>query len=125
MTSAQLPDDPLAIFRNALPRAKSQEEALLESAQKSSGGKRKRRRGRRSKKQRLSRHGRHKTETVLFQMWRPVRSMAKLRRFAANAEKTVTRVVLDALGPMDTIALTDEDEKWIAERIAKNSGRNY
>ena len=123
--SAELPDDPLAIFRNALPRTKSQEEALLESAQKSSGGKRKRRRGRRSKKQRLSRHGRHKTETVLFQMWFPVRSMAKLRRFAKNSDKTVTRVVLDALGPMDTIALTDEDEKWIAERIAKNSGRNY
>lgn len=125
MTSAQLPDDPLAIFRNALPRAKSQEEALLESAQKSSGGKRKRRRGRRSKKQRLSRHGRHKTETVLFQMWLPVRSMAKLRRFAANAEKTVTRVVLDAIGPMDTIALTKEDEAWISERLAKNSGRGY
>ena len=125
MTSAKLPDDPLAIFRNALPRAKSQEEALLESAQKSSGGKRKRRRGRRSKKQRLSRHGRHKTETVLFQMWLPVRSMAKLRRFAANAEKTVTRVVLDAIGPMDTIALTKEDEAWISERLAKNSGRGY
>ena len=123
--SAELPDDPLAIFRNALPRAKSQEEALLESAQKSSGGKRKRRRGRRSKKQRLSRHGRHKTETVLFQMWLPVRSMAKLRRFAANAEKTVTRVVLDAIGPMDTIALTKEDEAWISERLAKNSGRGY
>ena len=125
MTSVQLPDDPLSIFRNALPRVKSQEESLLESAQKSSGGKRKRRRGRRSKKQRLSRHGRHKTETVLFQMWLPVRSMAKLRRFAANAEKTVTRVVLDAIGPMDTIALTKEDEAWISERLAKNSGRGY
>lgn len=125
MTSAQLPDDPLSIFRKALPRAKSQEEALLESAQKSSEGKRKRRRGRRSKKQRLSRHGRHKTETVLFQMWLPVRSMAKLRRFAKNAEKTVTRVVLDALGPMDTIALTEEDEAWISEQLAKNSGRGY
>lgn len=125
MTSAQLPDDPLSIFRNALPRVKSQEESLLESAQKSSGGKRKRRRGRRSKKQRLSRHGRHKIETVLLQMWLPVRSMAKLRRYAKNVEKTVTRVVLDALGPMDTIALTEEDESWIAERLDKNSARDY
>lgn len=125
MTSAQLPDDPLSIFRNALPLVKSQEEALIESAQKSSGGKRKRRRGRRSKKQRLSRHGRHKTETVLLQMWLPVRSMAKLRRYAKNVEKTVTRVVLDALGPMDTIALTEEDESWIAERLDKNSARDY
>jgi len=74
---------------------------------------------------RKTRHGRHRRDSRPITMWLPIENIARLRRCAKDLKMTVTALIVRAIGPLDTIVLSEEDVKWIDEQMRKAGGREY
>lgn len=74
---------------------------------------------------RKTRHGRHRRDSRPMTMWLPIEHIARLRRRAKDLKMTVTALIVRAIGPLDTIVLSDEDVMWIDEQMRKADVRDY